>query len=107
MTTFFPPDEASDAEFVEPRPKRDQIACFLHLRDLVYMHPKAASASAIAFVKKLEAAVSAEKAARERRLPDALANWRERDKRRREADRRTREGREEKTEQATADGGDG
>ena len=104
VTTFLGPDEASNVDFEasnvdfdEPRPKRDQVACFLHLRDLVYMHPEAASASAIAFVKKLEAAVIAEKAARERRL----AVVRERDARRRGAE--CREGRE----QATADGGEG
>ena len=102
MTTFFWPDEVSDVDFVEPRPKRDQVACFLHLRDLVYLHPEAASASAIAFVKKLEAVVIAEKAARERRVEEA----RERDQRRREAERRTFEGREEEAEQATADDGD-
>ena len=49
---------------------RDRVACFLHLRDLVYLHPKAASADAIAFVQKLEAAVIAEKAAREKRLAE-------------------------------------
>ena len=84
MTTFLGPDEASNVDFVEPRPKRDQVACFLHLRDLVYMHPKAASATAIVYVKKLEAAVTAEKAARERRLTDV----REREARRREEERR-------------------
>ena len=93
MTTFLGPDEASNVDieasnvdFVEPRPKRDQVACFLHLRDLVYMHPQAASAGAIAFVKKLEAAVIAEKAAREKRL--AAAREREAE-RRREADRQS------------------
>ena len=90
MTTF-QPDEAtnvdfgaSDADFVEPRLKRNQVACFLHLRDLVYMHPQSASASVIGFVKKLEAAVIAEKATREKRL----AAVREREaERRREAER--------------------
>jgi hypothetical protein len=65
---------------------QNRAACFLHLRDLVYLHPKAASADAIAFVQSLEAAVIAEKATREKRLAEA----RERDeqaKRRREADR--------------------
>jgi hypothetical protein len=100
MTTFLQADDADDVDFVEARHKPDhRVACFLHLRDLVYLHPEAASASAIAFVKKLEAAVTAEKAARERRLADA----RERDERRRDAERRTHEGREEKTEQATGD----
>ena len=69
MTTFLQPDEATNVDFAEPRQKRDRdrVACFLHLRDLVYLHPKAASADAIAFVQKLEAAVIAEKAAREKR----------------------------------------
>jgi hypothetical protein len=67
MTTFLQPDEATNVDLAESRQKRDQdrVACFLHLRDLVYMHTQAASATAIAFVKKLEAAVLAEKAARE------------------------------------------
>src|SRR6478672_3235718 len=71
MTTVLQPDEAG----IESRTKRGQnkraqnrAACFLHLRDLVYLHPKAASADAIAFVQSLEAAVIAEKAAREKRL---------------------------------------
>jgi hypothetical protein len=54
---------------------------FLHLRDLVYLHREAASANTIAFVRTLEAAVIAEKAAREKRLADA------RERARREADR--------------------
>ena len=68
---------------IEPRQKldRDRVACFLHLRDLVYLHPKAASAGVVAFVQTLEAAVIAEKAAREKRLADA------RERARREADR--------------------
>jgi hypothetical protein len=86
MTTILGPDETGNVDFAESRHKRDQdrVACFLHLRDLVYLHPEGASASAIAFVQKLEAAVIAEKAAREKRLAEA----RERDaERRREADR--------------------
>jgi hypothetical protein len=73
MTTFLQPDEATNVDFAESRQKRDRdrVACFLHLRDLVYLHPGAASASAVAFVQKLEAAVIAEKAAREKRLADA------------------------------------
>jgi hypothetical protein len=69
MTTVLQPDEAG----IESRTKRAQnrAACFLHLRDLVYLHPKAASADAIAFVQSLEAAVIAEKAAREKRLVEA------------------------------------
>ena len=81
MTTFLQPDEAG----IESQTKRGQnrAACFLHLRDLVYLHPKAASADAIAFVQSLEAAVIAEKATREKQLAEA----RERAEGRREADR--------------------
>jgi hypothetical protein len=81
MTTVLRPDETG----IEPRQKldRDRVACFLHLRDLVYLHPKAASAGVVAFVQTLEAAVIAEKAAREKRLAYA----RERAEERREADR--------------------
>jgi hypothetical protein len=85
MTTFLQPDEGINVDFAESRQKdRDRVACFLHLRDLVYMHREAASVSTIAFVETLEASVIAEKAAREKRLGAA----RERDaERRREADR--------------------
>ena len=73
------PDEAINVDFAEPRQKRDKdrVACFLHLRDLVYLHPKAASVDAVAFVLKLEAAVIAEKAAREKRLADACERARQ------------------------------
>ena len=74
MTTFLQPDEAGiDVDFAESRTKRgrDRVACFLHLRDLVYLHPKAASADAIAFVQSLEAAVIAQKGARQKRLAEA------------------------------------
>ena len=82
MTTFLP-DEETNVDFAEPRQKRDRdrAACFLHLRDLVYLHPGAASASAVEFVQTLEAKVIAEKATREKRLADA------RERARREADR--------------------
>ena len=86
MTTFLQPDEGINVDFAESRQKRDRdrVACFLHLRDLVYLHREAASVSIITFVQTLEAAVIAEKAAREKRLAAA----RERDaERRREADR--------------------
>ena len=86
MTTFLQPDEAG----IESGTKRGQnkrgqnrAACFLHLRDLVYLHPKAASADAIAFVQSLEAAVIDEKDTREKQLAEA----RERADGRREADR--------------------
>lgn len=76
MTTFLQPDEAG----IESGTKRGQnkrgqnrAACFLHLRDLVYLHPKAASADAIAFVQSLEAAVIAQKGTPEKRLAEARA----------------------------------
>lgn len=86
MTRFPPSGEAVD--FAESGRKRgqDRVACFLHLRDLVYLHPKAASADAIAFVQSLEAAVIAEKATREKQLAEARERT-ERAEGRREADR--------------------
>ena len=96
MTTFLGPDEATNVDLAESRHKRDQsrVACFLHLRDLVYLHPEAASASAVSFVQTLEAKVIAEKAARKKRLAEA----RKRDaERRQEADRQ-----KAAAEQATA-----
>src|SRR6202030_2703673 len=62
---------------------RNNADCFLHLGDLCYLHPEAAPAGAIAHMKTLEAAVIAEKAAREKQLADG----RERAERRREAER--------------------
>jgi hypothetical protein len=84
--TFLGPDEADNVDFAESRHKRDQdrVACFLHLRDLVYLHPAAASASVITFVQTLETAVIAEKAAREKRLAEVRKREAER---RQEADR--------------------
>jgi hypothetical protein len=75
MTRFLQPDEAAIDTAAESRTKRgrDRVACFLHLRDLVYLHPKAASADAIAFVQSLEAAVIAQKGTREKRLAEARA----------------------------------
>jgi len=66
MTRFLQPDEAAIDAAAESRTKRgrDRVACFLHLRDLVYLHPKAASTDAIAFVQSLEAAVIAQKGTR-------------------------------------------
>src|SRR5580700_673640 len=98
MTTFLQPDEAG----IESGTKRGQnkrgqnrAACFLHLRDLVYLHPKAASASAVSFVQTLEAKVIAEKAAREKRLAEVRA---------REASRRYEANRQKAAaEQATAE----
>jgi hypothetical protein len=101
MTTILWPDEATNVDFAESRRKRDQdrVACFLHLRDLVYMHREAASASIIAFVQTLEAAVIAQKAAREKRLADV---------REREASRRYEPDRQKAAaEQAKAGNGDG
>ena len=82
MTTILQLDEAGNVDFAEPRQKRDRdrVACFLHLRDLVCLHREVASANTIAFVRMLEAAVIAEKTAREKRLADA------RERARREAD---------------------
>jgi hypothetical protein len=77
MTTFFDPDEATDVDFAETKRGQSRLACFLHLRDLCYLHPEAAPAGAIAQVIRLEAAVVAEKVAREKRL----ANVRERARR--------------------------
>ena len=65
MPTFLRPDEpAIDADFAESRTKRDRdrVACFRHLRDLVYLHPKAASADAIAFVQSAGVRAAAEQA---------------------------------------------
>ena len=101
MTTFLGADEATNVDLADSRHRRDQdrVACFLHLRDLVYLHRGAASASAVAVVQKLEAAVIAEKAAREKRLAGA---------REREAERRRQADREKAAaEQAKADDGDG
>jgi hypothetical protein len=94
--TFLGPDEADNVDFAESRHKRDQdrVACFLHLRDLVYLHPAAASASVITFVQTLETAVIAEKAAREKRL----AAMRERAQRQKAATERAK-AEQEKTEQ--------
>ena len=66
MTRFLQPDEVAIDAAAESRTKRgrDRVACnFFHLRDLVYLHPKAAStpSDAIAFVQSLEAAVIAQK----------------------------------------------
>jgi hypothetical protein len=87
MTTVFPPDEAASVDLAEFRRKCDQdrVACFLHLRDLVYTHPEAASASAVSHVKTLEAAVIAEKAAREKRLADVRERFQRRQKDRQKA----------------------
>jgi hypothetical protein len=83
MMRFLRSEEA--VELAESGRKRgqDRVACFLHLRDLCYLHPEAAPAVAIAHMKTLEAAVIAEKATREKQLADG----RERAERRREAER--------------------
>ena len=67
MTRFLDPDD--DVDFAA-RTKRGQerVACFLHLRDLVYLHLETAPRSAIAFVQTVEAKVIAEKATRGKRL---------------------------------------
>jgi hypothetical protein len=86
---FLPSEEAVDLAESGRKRGQDRVACFLHLRDLVYLHPEAASTGAVAHVKMLEAAVIAEKAAREKQL----AATRERAERRREADRQGQAGR--------------
>ena len=101
MTTFLGADEATNVDLADSRHRRDQdrVACFLHLRDLVYLHRGAASASAVSFVQTLEAKVIAEKAAREKRLAEARA---------REASRRYEADRQKAAaEQAKADNGNG
>ena len=66
MTTILGTDETGNVDLAESGRKRsqDRVSCFLHLRDLVYLHPKAASTDAIAFVQSLEAAVIAQKGTR-------------------------------------------
>jgi hypothetical protein len=73
MTTSLGSDEAID--FAKSRRERDQdrAACFLHLRDLVYRHPEAASASAVSVVQTLESRIFAAKAAREKGRAEARA----------------------------------
>ena len=65
MTRFLRPDDAIDFAKARRKRRRERAACFLHLRDLVCLHPDAAPASAVSFVRTLEAKVVAEKAARE------------------------------------------
>jgi hypothetical protein len=60
--------EISDVGELKAKRGQDQIACFLHLRDLVRGHPERASPSAILEVRTFEAAVAAKKAAREAQL---------------------------------------
>ena len=73
MTTFLGPDDAID--FAKARRKRGQdgVACFLHLRDLVYLHPEAASASAVSCVKTLESRIIAAKAEHAKGIAQARA----------------------------------
>ena len=71
MTRFLPSEEAVDLAESGRKRGQDRVACFLHLRDLCYLHPEAAPAGVIAHMMTLEAAVIAEKAAREKRLADA------------------------------------
>ena len=54
-----------------PPPARSGTRRLLHLRDLVYRHPEAASASAISFVRPIEERASASAAARQRCLAEA------------------------------------
>jgi hypothetical protein len=97
MTTIFRPDEAGNVDFAESRRASDQgrVACFLHLRDLCYLHPEVAPAGAIAHMMTLAAAViRAETAVREKRLADG----RERAERQKAAAERAK-AEQEKTEQ--------
>jgi hypothetical protein len=81
MTTL--PDEGINVDLAESPRRRaqDRVACFLHLRDLIYTHPQVAAADVVAFLQTLEATVIAEKAAHEKRLAAA------RERARGEADR--------------------
>jgi hypothetical protein len=58
---------------VQPPAQPGSRRLFLHLRDLVYLHPEAASASAVSCVRTIEARVVAAKAARETGLAEARA----------------------------------
>ena len=108
MTTILGTEETGNVDLAESGRKRsqDRVACFLHLRDLVYLHPGAASASAVSFVQTLEAKVIAEKAAREKRLARAREASR-RYEGSTEAAAEQAKAEQAKTEQATADNGDG
>jgi hypothetical protein len=66
MTTFLGPDDETNDTASRRKRGQNGVACFLHLRDLVYLHPGAASASAVSFVQTFEAKVIAEKGARAR-----------------------------------------
>jgi hypothetical protein len=72
MTTFLEPDDEVISKSRQQR-GQERVACFRHLRDLVYQHPEAASASAVSFVRTLEAKVAAEKADREKGIADGRA----------------------------------
>ena len=78
MTTFIGPDDTIDFAKSSRQRSQDHVACFLHLRDLVYLHPEAASASAVSVVQTLEARVIAAKAAREKGSGETRADeiWR-------------------------------
>ena len=73
MTTFLEPDEVINVSKSRQQRDQERVACFRHLHDLVYRHPEVASASAVSFVRTLEAKVIAEKAGRERGVADARA----------------------------------
>jgi hypothetical protein len=60
--------EIGDVDERKTKRGQDNVACFLHLRDLVRGHPERAPPSAVLLVQTLEAAVAAKKAAREAQL---------------------------------------
>ena len=65
MTTFLGSDDIADSR--RKRGPDQRVACFLHLRDLVYLHPEAAPAIAVSVVRALEARVIAAKFAHARK----------------------------------------
>jgi predicted secreted Zn-dependent protease len=73
MTTFLEPDEGINGSKSRRQRDQERVACFRHLRDLVYRHPEAAPASAVSVVRTLEAQVIAAKAGREKGRAEARA----------------------------------
>jgi hypothetical protein len=73
MMSFYESDESVNVAESRHKHAQARVACFLHLRDLVYLHPEAASASAVSVVRTLEGQVIAAKAEREKGRADARA----------------------------------